>query len=163
MFDPIDFGRVATALSSPAGWIELIVVLACFAVGWTLDRRVELKSASEAELVQVGLSGIDRVLMPMATLVLLLIAQVALRPWYPPFFISIALPLTVALAVIRLLVFALRRLFGTPRWLPASERAIAFAMWGLVLLYFSGVLPQVRAELSSIEISIGRNSLSVFE
>src|SRR6185436_11449988 len=120
MFDPIDFGRVATALSSPAGWIELVVVLACFAVGWTLDRRVELKSASETELFQVGLSGLNRVLMPMATLVLLLIAQVALRPWYPPFFISIALPLTVALAVIRLLVFALRRLFGARRWLPPS-------------------------------------------
>ena len=163
MFDPIDFGRVATALSSPAGWIELIVVLACFAVGWTLDRRVELKSASEAELVQVGLSGLNRVLMPMATLVLLLIAQVALRPWYPPFFISIALPLTVALGVIRLLVFALRRLFGARRWLPTSERAIAFAMWGLVLLYFSGVLPQVRSELSRMEIPIGSNSLSVFE
>jgi len=163
MFDPIDFGRVATALSSPAGWIELVVVLACFAVGWTLDRRVELKSASEAELVQVGLSGLNRVLMPMATLVLLLIAQVALRPWYPPFFISIALPLTVALAVIRLLVFALRRLFGARRWLPPSERAIAFTMWGLVLLYFSGVLPQVRSELSRMEIPIGSNSLSVFE
>jgi small-conductance mechanosensitive channel len=145
------------------GWIELAVVIACFAVGWLLERRVQLKSTSNAELIQVGLTGLSSVLMPLITLMLLLIALAAFRPWHPPLFIAIALPLTVALAVIRLLVFTLRRLFGTPRWLPASERAIAFTIWGLVLLYFTGILPQIARELSNIDIPIGSNSLSVYE
>jgi small-conductance mechanosensitive channel len=163
MVTSIDFSRITTALSSSPGWIELIVVGACFALGWLLDRRVQLQSASETALVQVGLSGINRVLMPLATLALLVIAQAIFRQWHPPFFIAIALPLAVALAIIRLLVFTLRRLFGTPSWLTASERAISFTIWGMVLLYFTGVLPEVRAELSDIAIPIGSNRLSVYE
>ena len=163
MVTSIDFSRITTALSTVPGWTELVVVGACFALGWLLDRRVRLQSASERELVQVGLSGINRVLMPLATLALLVIAQAVFRHWHPPFFLAIALPLAVALAIIRLLVFTLRRLFGTPPWLTASERAISFTIWGMVLLYFTGVLPVVRAELSEITIPIGSNPLSVYE
>ncbi len=162
MVTSIDFSRITTALSSGAGWTELVVVGACFALGWLLDHRVQLQSASEAALVQVGLSGINRVLMPLATLLLLLVAQAVFRHWYPPFFLAIALPLAVALAIIRLLVFTLRRLFGTPSWLTASERAISFTIWGMVLLYFTGILPVVRTELSDITIPIGSNTLSVY-
>ena len=89
-------------------------------------------------MVKAGLGGVNRLLLPLATLVLLLIAAAVFRHWQPPFFIAIALPLTVALALIRLFVYAMRGLFGTPAWLPASERAISFAIWGLVLLYFTG-------------------------
>jgi len=163
MFTPIDFSRITTALTTPLGWAELLVVGGCFALGWLLDRRVTLHSASERELVQVGLSGLNRVLMPFATFVLLLIAQAVIRHWHPPFFVAIALPLAFALAVIRFLVFAMRRLFGAPSWLTASERAISFTIWGVVLLYFTGVLPEVREELSSIDIPIGSNQLSVYE
>jgi small-conductance mechanosensitive channel len=163
MFAPIDFSRVESALASPAGWIELLIVGACFGVGWLLDRRVRLESTSEAALVQVGLSGVNRVLLPLTTLVLLLVVQAIIRHWHPPFFIAIALPLAVALAVIRLLVFTVRRLFGTPSWLSASERAISFTIWGLVLLYFTGVLPGLRDELSDLEIPVGSKHLSVYE
>ena len=163
MFAPIDFSRITVALTTPAGWIELVVVAACFGIGWLLDRRVQLESTSEAALVQFGLSGVNRVLLPLTTLVLLLVAQAVFRHWHPPFFIAIALPLSIALAVIRLFVFAVRRLFGTPSWLPASERAISFAIWGFVLLYFTGVLPLVRDELANIEIPIGSKHLSVYE
>jgi small-conductance mechanosensitive channel len=160
---PIDFGRITTALATAAGWVELALVAACFIGGYMVDRRLQIRSASEAELIQLGLSGLNRVLLPLAALALLLIAGAVFRRGHPPFFIAIAVPLAVALALIRLVVFAVRRLFGTPGWLPASERAIAFAIWALVLLYFTGILPEIRAELSEIDLPIGKNSLSVYE
>lgn len=40
MFEPIDFTRIKAALVSPAGWWELAIVAACFAVGWVIDRRL---------------------------------------------------------------------------------------------------------------------------
>jgi len=160
---PFDFSRIETALASPWGWAELAIVGACFMLGWLFDRRVRLKSDSEAELVRVGLGGVNRVLLPLTTLVVLLVALALFQHWHAPFFISIALPLTVALALIRLLVYALRGLFGTPTWLPASERAISFTIWGLVLLYFTGVLPELRTALSDIEIPVGSNQLSVYD
>ena len=163
MLAPFDFSRIETALASPWGWAELAIVGACFVLGWLFDRRVRLKSDSEAELVRVGLGGVNRVLLPLTTLVVLLVALAIFQHWHAPFFISIALPLTVALALIRLLVYALRGLFGTPTWLPASERAVSFTIWGLVLLYFTGVLPELRTALSDIEIPVGSNQLSVYD
>ncbi len=163
MFAPIDYSRIETALASAAGWIELGIVAACFLAGWLLDRRVRITSSSEAELVRRGLGGVNRVLLPLATLILLVVAFAVFRHWHRPFFISIALPLTVALAAIRLLVYALHGLFGAPAWLPASERVIAFGTWGLVLLYFTGVLPEIGAALASIELPVGSKHVNLLE
>ena len=163
MFAPIDYSRIATALASPAGWFELAAVGACFLAGWLIDRRVTLQSKSDAELIRVGLGGVNRVLFPLATLVLLVVAYAVFQHWHRPFFIPIALPLTVALAAIRILVYALHGLFGTPSWLPASERVISFAIWGLVLLYFTGVLPELAAVFGSIEFPVGSRRVNALE
>ena len=163
MLAPVDFGNYESALSTPAGWIELALVAICFGLGWLLDRRVNIKSASSARVVRAGLGGVNRLLLPLTTLVLLLVAAAVFRHWRPPFFIAIALPLTVALALIRLIVYALRGLFGRPAWLPASERVVSFAIWALVLLYFTGVLQQVSAELDLLEIPVGTKRISVYE
>ena len=43
--------------------------LLCFAVGWMLDRRVRLTSASDApEVVRLGLGSVNRLLFPLVTL-----------------------------------------------------------------------------------------------
>ena len=163
MLAPIDFTRIETALAEPFGWIELALVAACFLAGWLLDRRVRPKSASEAELVRFGWGGVTRLLLPLSTLVLLFVTTTVFRHWHAPFFLEIAIPLVVALAVIRLLVYALHVLFGTPAWLPASERAIGFTVWALVLLYFVGVLQGVGAEMERLEVPIGSKRLSVLD
>jgi len=163
VFVPIDFTHIEAALASRAGWIELAIVAACFAIGWILDRRLRIQSASEAEVVRLGLGGVNRLLLPFVTLVLMVVATAAFRRWHPPFFLPIAIPLVVALALIRLLVYAMRELFGTPSWLPSSERVISFAIWGIVLLHFTGVLPELWAELDAMAIPIGNKHVSVFE
>ena len=55
------------------------------------------------------------------------------------------LPLLIALAIIRILVYGLRRVFPSQAWLPASEVAIGTTIWGLAILYFLGVLPEMAA------------------
>ena len=66
-----------------------------------------------------------------------------------PLFIDIAIPLLIALAIIRMLLYAMRRLFARQAWLKTSERAIAFTIWVLVVLYFIGVLPEIARELDA--------------
>jgi len=163
MLPTIDFSRVETALASGAGWLELSIVAGCFAIAWRLDRRVTLKSASEAGFVRVGLGSVNRLLLPLVTLLLLLVATAVFHRWRQPFFLSIAIPLTIALALIRLLVYAMREVFGTPAWLPASERVISFTIWLLVLLHFIGVLPEIWAELDSMTLPVGSRNVSLLE
>ena len=163
MLTPVDFARYETALSTPLGWIELALVALCFAAGWLLDRRVRLRYESGTAVVRAGLGGVNRLLLPLTTLVLLLIAGAFFQRWQPAFFIRIALPLMVALAVIRLIVYALHKLFGTSRWLPTSERAVAFAIWAFVLLYFTGLAEGLATELDSLQIPLGTKRISVWE
>ncbi len=163
LFAPIDYGNIETALRSPAGWMELAIVAACFGVAWYVDRRQRRTAPVRTGIAKVGMGGITRVVLPVTALVLLAIAYSIYRHYHPPFFIAIALPLTVALAVIRLLVYALRGLFGTPPWMPVSERVISFTIWGLVLLYFTGVLPEVRSALGEMEIPLGSGRITLLE
>jgi len=160
---PIDFPSIAAALQSGAAWIELAIVALAFAVGWMLDRRVRLKSASAAEVVRFSLGSVNRLVLPLVTLVLLVIALVVYQRWHPPFFLSIAIPLMFALAIIRLLVYAMREIFGAPEWLPFSERVVSFAIWGLVLLHFIGALPEIRADLDALVIPVGSKQLSMLD
>jgi small-conductance mechanosensitive channel len=160
---PVDFSRYESALATPLGWIELGLVALCFVLGWLLDRRIRLTSAATTGAMHVGLGGVNRLLLPLTTLALLLVTAAAFRHFGPLFFIAIALPLTVALALIRLIVYALRELFGTPAWMPASERAIAFTIWAFVLVYFTGVLPELVSGLDGMEIPVGNKHVSVYE
>jgi len=155
--------HIEAALTSYAGWIELAIAAGCFAIGWILDRRWRIQSASEAEVVRLGLGSVNRLLLPLVTLVLMVVATVAFARWHPPFFLPIAIPLIVALALIRLLVYAMREIFGTPAWLPSSERVVSFTIWGIVLLHFTGVLPELWAELDAMVIPVGNKQVSVFE
>ena len=163
MFDPLDLSYITTALASMAGWIELAIIAVCFAIGWISDRGFRLQSASDAGFIRVGLGSVNRLVLPLVTLVLLTVGIAVFRRWQAPFFLTIAIPLTVALAAIRLLVYAMREVFGTPTWLPSSERVISFTIWGIVLLHFTGVLPGLWTELDAMDIPIGTKHVSVFE
>ena len=52
----------------------------------------------------------------------------------------------------------MRRLFADAAWLKASERAIAFAIWGVVVLLFHRRAAGDRDELDAIELPIGKNA-----
>ncbi len=106
--------------------------------------------------------GVARIVFALTALLLLVIGRVAYRRWGgDPLFIDLAIPLVIALAVIRMLVYAMRRLFADQAWLGTSERAIGLSIWGLVILYFFGVLPDVARELDNITLPIGKTSISV--
>jgi small-conductance mechanosensitive channel len=83
--------------------------------------------------------------------------------WQSPFFLTIAIPLMIALAIIRLLVYAMREIFGAPGWLPLSERMVSFAIWGIVLLHFLGVLPSSGPISRRWSFPVGTKHLSMLD
>ncbi|HYQ98574.1 MAG TPA: mechanosensitive ion channel domain-containing protein [Casimicrobiaceae bacterium] len=163
MLTAIDPSRFQSALASPPGWIELALVGGSLAAAWAVGRRVNLTRENAPEVVRVGLGGINRLVFPLAALALVAVSLAVFRLFGEPFFLPIALPLLVALALIRILVYALRGLFGNVAWMTASERAISFAIWGLVVLYFLDVLPQIGAELDAMQLPVGKGRVSLLE
>jgi small-conductance mechanosensitive channel len=55
----------------------------------------------------------------------------------------------------------LRRLFPSQAWLPAWEVAIGTTIWGLALLYFVGVLPEIAIALDDLVLPIGKTQVSM--
>jgi small-conductance mechanosensitive channel len=161
---PIDFTNVLTALSKPAGWIELGMVAVCLAIAWQVERRAlavrdEKNAAAAAHRLHASFA---RVVFPATALALVLVATFVYRRYVgPPLFLAIAAPLLIALGAIRMIVYGLRRLFRSQQWLPTSERAISFAVWLLALLYFVGLLPEIAAALEDVQIPIGKSSVSL--
>jgi small-conductance mechanosensitive channel len=158
---PIDFGRLQVALASAHGWLELAVALLCVGLAWALDRRFE--KARERRGVHARLPGsFVRIAFPLLAVVLTYVASFAWRRYVgPPFFLAIATPILIALAIIRMIAYGLRRLFPSQAWLPASEVAIGTAIWGLAILYFLGVLPEMASALDDLVIPFGKAQVSM--
>jgi small-conductance mechanosensitive channel len=163
MLAPLELDRILEALGTPAGLVDLGAVLACFAVAWWVDRRVRLGSGVESRLAKIGAGSVNRVIFPLTALLLLLVVRGVLMRWHPPLFFSIAVPLVVALALIRLCLYALHSLFGPSRFVPISERAISFTIFGALILYYFGVLPEIGNTLAEVKLPIGKTEVSMFD
>jgi hypothetical protein len=133
MLTPLDLERIQASLRTPNGWIELATIALCFAIAWAVDRRVHVTSERESRVARLGAGSLNRLIFPLTALALLYIARAVFRHWQVPAFFPIAFPLVVALALIRLSIYALRNILGVHA-ASASERTLRFAIWGAVLL-----------------------------
>ena len=132
MLAPIDFSHVEQTLATPLGWADLGLV----AVPRTfcLARRRRVWRAREASgdkgfasrQLRARRPAADRASRSCRSPPVRIIATSGRRSS------GRSAPLLIALAAIRMIVYGLRRLFRSQGWVPTSERAIAFAIWGLV-------------------------------
>jgi hypothetical protein len=164
VFVPIDFTHIEAALASPAGWWELVIVAVCFAIGWMLDRRLRLQSASEAE---VGAPR-PRQRQPDAAAARDARTDARRRRRFSALASAVLPPdrhpadgrsgidpphrLRDARALRRAGVAAVGR-----------SASVSFAIWGIVLLHFTGVLPELWDELDALDIPVGSKHVSVLE
>ena len=153
-----DFAYVEKYLSETRGLVELAVVLACFAVAWLVDRRV---ARAGGDTPNRTARQVAHVVFPLAALVLLLIARSAYVRSGSTMLFDVAIPLAVALAVIRILVYTLRRLFPDASWLAGSAKVVSFSIWGILVLHYLGVGAEIIGYLDAISVPLGRGSVSL--
>jgi len=162
MLTPLNLDRIEYSLRTTDGWIELAVIAVCFAIAWVVDRRVHLTSERESRVARLGAGSLNRLIFPLTALALLFVARALFRHWATPAFFPLAMPLVVALALIRLSIYALRNILGVHA-ASASERTLSFAIWGALLLYYVGVLPEIGASLDDTRIPIGKGEVSILD
>ena len=163
MLDPLDMSRFETLLATPRGWAEVGAVLLCIGLAWLFDRSLE-RRARAAHVASHGRlqAGFARILFPLTALLFLVVARLAFRHYDShAALIEIVIPFLMALAVIRMIVYGMRTLFASQDWLKAGERAIAFSVWGILILHFTGVLHDVVRELDAIRLPVGRSEVSL--
>ena len=110
---------------------------------------------------QVGAGGIKRVRFPLIALALVLIGRGILRNYHSVSLLTVAIPLLVALAISRILVYMLRLAFPAGGMLSASERLIAWGIWIGVALHLTGLAPELLDFLDGITFPLGKQHVSL--
>ena len=150
-------------LQQPAILWQAGVLALCLLVAWWLGRLLQWRAPEDsAEAFKRGAAAYRRVVFPMLAMLLLVAGRAALGHWHSTSLLKVAIPLFGALAVIRIAVYLLRLAFARASWLDGFERSIATVVWAALALHLTGLLPDIIAWLSQVELSMGKHRLSLW-
>lgn len=141
---------------------QLGIIVISLLLAWSVNgilRTYVMRRAPESW--KVGIGGINRVLFPLSSLIFVYLGHVVLRNWQDASLLKLAMTLLLAMAVIRLVVYALRYIFAPGGWVRTLENAIASIVWLVLALHLSGLLPDILAVLNSVSFSAGKSEVTL--
>ena len=155
-----DFGDVAV-------WWQVAVLGFALGAAWVIAARTALRvrsgdRAGQSEVRRFGRHGLLRIVFPLSALILVVAARAVLDNFHNVSLLNLAVPLLLSLAVIRVVVYAVRQAVGRGSWVAAFERLFAALAWGVVALHILGWLPGVVAALDALAVSVGGQRLSLW-
>jgi len=152
-----------TALTQPSALTtELAALLACVLLAWLVARVVSrTPHVQDGSSILFGRRIVDGVLFPLLLLSFAYIAQALLGRFFALALFKVAIPVLLALAVIRLSVKVLQVAFKNAPVVRALERTFSWLAWALMVLWISGLLPIILDELDGIKWKVGGSMLSV--
>ncbi len=157
-----DLDSWVAALSRPAALRELAALALCVAMAWVLaavaGRAMGLR---DKRSILFGKNIVDGVLFPTLLLLLAYLARALMVRWVTLAVFKIAIPVLIALLVIRLGVKVLQAAFQQTPLVRLLERSISWLAWLAMVLWVSGLLPVILEELDQITWKLGGTSMSV--
>ncbi|MCK6394478.1 mechanosensitive ion channel domain-containing protein [Zoogloea sp.] len=154
-------------VQKPAIFWQVGVLAVCLLIAGLIARQIravlrQRQSTNPEYLRGASEEGVRRVVFPLSALLLVTLARVTLDKWHHVNLLKLAVPLLMAMAVIRLTVHALKRAFPRAGWLASFERFFAFGAWAVVALHIVGVLPAVIDGLEQISFPVGKASVNLW-
>lgn len=145
-------------------WLQLIAIIAALLLARSLGRMLgsHLQSNAKDDWKHT-VEAVQRVLFPISALVILSLETLILKHWQQVSLMRLATTLLLALAIIRLLVYALRYVFAPSKWVVGVEKAIASTIWFLFLLEMLGWLTDLTVWLDEISLHVGVYKLTVLQ
>ncbi len=158
-----DFAGWLASFQQSTVWLELGVLFACVVLAWGLGSalRGALNMQVEKSSILFGQRIVDGVLFPLLLLALAYVARTILSGHVTLAIFKVAIPVLVSLVVIRVGVKVLQAAFAQAPWVRVMERTISWAAWGAMVLWVSGLLPLVLAEMDQITWKIGASAVSL--
>jgi small-conductance mechanosensitive channel len=139
---------------------ELGVLLLCVGLAWGLLRLVRPAQAKPGILF--GERVVDGALLPLTLLLLALLMRWLLpHLGMPVALFALAVPVFLSLLVIRLAVQVLHTAYPSSALVRALERTISWGVWLATILWLTGLLPLILAEMHAISWQIGGAQVSL--
>jgi small-conductance mechanosensitive channel len=149
------------ALARPSALTELAIAAGCLVLAW-LAVRLLRGARQDSASVWFGDHLIDGVLFPVLALALALAARATMQHLGMPVAVfKVVVPVLSSLALIRLAVRVMSAAFPRRGWVIAVERTVSWLAWGAVVLWITGLLPLVLAEMESIRWKVGGTTLNL--
>ena len=149
-------------LKTPNVAWQIGTVVVALAVAGIVNRVAHLERIEASGVWKFGVGGLRRILGPAVALVVVMIASAALGRHMRVELLHLVVPLLLSMVLIRVLVYVLRHVFSPSGALGLFERAIAAAIWVVVALHITGLLPGVMRFLEQIGFHVGKQQISLW-
>jgi len=154
--------EIVDDISTAAGLWQLAIVVAACCAAWAINGLLRASVMRHApEHWKLGIGGINRVLFPLSTLLFVLMGKLILNYWQHTSLLLLASKLLLAMAAIRLVVYAVRYIIEPGGMLKTLENSIAGLIWMLMALHLSGLLPEILNALEEVKFNIGKNPVNL--
>lgn len=156
------------ALLTPSGIWQLIVIAISLGTAFLIHKRWQafisnrLGESERAGLKRFILRGSGRVVLPLMMTLILLVGSQALSHYeLKSSLLDILISLLFSLAIIRLVVYTLRRAYTPSHALRTMEGFISTFIWIAVAMHILGWLPDVLQALDDIGMTFGQVRFSI--
>ncbi|MDQ5926740.1 MAG: hypothetical protein QG554_1682 [Pseudomonadota bacterium] len=146
--------KLWTHLQQPVALIEIAILVGCLVLSWLIVRLWRGRQG-DVRSIWLGHRVIDGALFPVLSLGLALLAYRLLQQQGSMLLLQVALPVLMSLAVIRITVKVLRVVFPESRATRVIERTVSWLAWLVTVLWVTGLLPVLLAEMEAIRWTVG--------
>lgn len=160
MSEERELAALIAALARPSALVELGVLALCLGLAWLLV-RLAARGRREKHSIWYGERYFDGVLFPVAALALAFAARWGLAQVMPVAVFRIAVPILLSLLVIRVAVRVLQVAFPASPVVRAIERTLSWLVWLALVLWITGLLPLMLAQLDAIHWKVGATQVSL--
>ncbi len=154
-------------LTTISGSAQLAVIAIAGFIAWLLhirwDRFLDQVLADyKSRSLSFTLKSIDRFAFPITMFLLVMIGRIVLEQfgWHVEL-LKIVMPLLLSLAIVRLVVYVLRKALKPGRAIKAWENIISTMIWGVVALHIVGWLPGILKAMDDLGITLGDSRITL--
>jgi small-conductance mechanosensitive channel len=141
---------------------QLALLGLAVALAWMARRFVRRYPIDPQSLLAAGREGICRLVFPLVMLLAVLVGRALAELWLPStHLLNLAVPLLMALMLVRIVVYALRYVFHSSEALKAWERTAAWLIWAAFALHVTGLLPRIHAAMEALSFQSGSYRFSL--
>lgn len=152
--------ELLSAFLQPTFLKDVSILGACLLCAWGVVRLMR-GHVSAVGSVWYGKRIVDGVLFPLVALTLAFAAKAVLWGVVNPAVFKLAIPILLALAVIRLVATVLSAAFPDSDWLRRLERSISWLAWLAMVLWVTGVLPVVLESMEEVSWKMGASTMTL--
>ncbi len=154
--------EVIADITTPAASWQIAAIITAVLIAWGINgilRAYVMRNAPGNWKLTIG--SINRVLFPLSTLLIVLTAKAILANWQHTSLLHLASTLLIAMAAIRLTVYAVRYIISPGGVLKTLENTLSAVIWSVLALHLSGFLPEILILLRTIEFTIGKTTVNL--